>query len=67
MNARETAWRVFAGELNSSSLEIKGEEEKTPSYLITPLGAKLNRILIAGVLLVQENPDRKSTRLNSSH
>ena len=55
MNARETAWRVFAGELNSSSLEIKGEEEKSPSYLITPLGAKLNRILIAGVLLDKEN------------
>ncbi|MDD4185893.1 MAG: glycerol dehydrogenase, partial [Candidatus Methanomethylophilaceae archaeon] len=55
MNARETAWRVFAGELNSSSLEIKSEEEKSPSYLITPLGAKLNRILIAGVLLDKEN------------
>ena len=55
MNARETAWRVFAGELNSSSLEIKGEEEKSPSYLVTPLGAKLNRILIAGVLLDKEN------------
>ncbi len=55
MNARETAWRVFAGELNSSSLEIKSEEEKSPSYLVTPLGAKLNRILIAGVLLDKEN------------
>ena len=55
MNARETAWRVFAGELNSSSLEIKSEEEKSPSYLITRLGAKLNRILIAGVLLDKEN------------
>lgn len=55
MNARETAWRVFAGELNSSSLELKGEEEKTPSYLVTPLGAKLNRILITGVLLDKEN------------
>ena len=55
MNARETAWRVFAGELNSSSLEIKSEEEKSPSYLVTPLGAKLNRILITGVLLDKEN------------
>ena len=55
MNARETAWRVFAGELNSSSLEMKSEEEKSPSYLVTPLGAKLNRILITGVLLDKEN------------
>jgi len=52
---RETAWRVFAGELNSSSLERKGEEEKSPTYLITPLGTKLNRVLIAGVLLEKQN------------
>ena len=35
---REVAWRVFAGEFNSSRLEIKGEGEKVPSYLVTPLG-----------------------------
>ena len=28
MNARETAWRVFATELNSSTLEIKATEEE---------------------------------------
>lgn len=50
MNARETAWRIFATELNSSTLEIKATEEKTPSYIVTPLGAKVNRVLIAGVL-----------------
>lgn len=55
MNARETAWRVFAGELNSSSLEKKGADEKSPSYLITPLGAMINRVMIAGVLLEKEN------------
>ncbi|MCL2786506.1 MAG: glycerol dehydrogenase [Methanomassiliicoccaceae archaeon] len=55
MILRETAWRVFAGELNSSSLERKGEEEKSPTYLITPLGTKLNRVLIAGVLLEKQN------------
>lgn len=55
MNPRETAWRVFATELNSSTLEIKATEEKTPSYIVTPLGAKINRILIAGVLTEKEN------------
>ena len=55
MIQRETAWRVFAGELNSSALEKKGDEEKSPTYLITPLGTKLNRILIAGVLLEKQN------------
>ena len=55
MNARETAWRVFATELNSSTLEIKATEEKMPSYIISPLGAKINRVLITGVLTEKEN------------
>ncbi len=55
MNARETAWRVFASELNSSTLEIKAQEEKMPSYVVSPLGAKINRVLIAGVMTEKEN------------
>jgi len=46
---------MFAGELNNSSLERKGDEEKSPTYLITPLGTKTNRVLIAGVLLEKQN------------
>lgn len=53
--AREAAWRIFAGELNSSSLEKKGDDEKSPSYLITPLGAMVNRVMITGVLTEKEN------------
>ncbi len=55
MNAREMAWRVFASELNSSTVEIKATEEKMPSYVISPLGAKINKVLIAGVLTEKEN------------
>jgi RPA family protein len=55
MIVRETAWRIFAGELNSSTLEQKGEGEKDPSYLVTPLGAMVNRVLVAGVLTEKEN------------
>lgn len=47
---RETAWRVFAGEFNDSTVEIKGEGEMSPSYVVTPLGAKINRVFIIGVL-----------------
>lgn len=47
---RETAWKVFAGEYNDSTVEIKGEGEMTPSYIVTPLGAKVNRLFIIGVL-----------------
>ena len=52
---RETAWRVFAGEYNDSTFEIKGEGEMTPSYIVTPLGAKVNRVFIIGVLTDVEN------------
>lgn len=50
MNQREVAWRVFAEEYNSSTLEHAGEGEKPVSYVITPLGAKINRMLIVGVV-----------------
>ena len=50
MNQREVAWRVFAEEYNSSTLEHTSEGEKPVSYIITPLGAKINRMLIVGVV-----------------
>jgi len=52
---RQTAWRVFAGEFNDSTVEIKSEEEMTPSFVVTPLGAKVNRVFIIGVLTDVEN------------
>jgi len=52
---RQTAWRIFAGEFNDSNVEIKGEGEMTPSFVITPLGAKVNRLFIIGVLTDVEN------------
>ncbi|HUT26760.1 MAG TPA: glycerol dehydrogenase [Methanomassiliicoccales archaeon] len=55
MISREVAWRIFAAEFNSSSYEIKGEGEKAPSFLISPLGAKINRVFIVGVLTDNEN------------
>lgn len=50
MNVREVAWRVFAEEYNSSVLEHTGEGEKPVSYVITPLGAKVNRMFVVGVV-----------------
>ncbi len=51
MNAREVAYRVFAGEIAGSSLEVKGDDEAAPSYLITPLGLMVNRVFVAGRLM----------------
>ncbi len=47
---REQAWRIFASEYNDSTVEIEGTGEKTPSYIITPLGCKVNRLFTIGVL-----------------
>ncbi len=55
MMTREVAWRVFASEYNSSTLEIKGEGEKAPSYVVTPLGAMVNRIFIVGLITDLQN------------
>ncbi|HOB38997.1 MAG TPA: glycerol dehydrogenase [Methanomassiliicoccaceae archaeon] len=55
MKAREPAWRVFASEFNASTLGIKGEGEKAPSYVVTPLGAMVNRLFIVGILTDIQN------------
>jgi len=47
---REVAWRVFASEYNDSTVEIKGEGEMAPSYIVTPLGAKINMSESGGLL-----------------
>ncbi|MFW6040416.1 MAG: RPA family protein [Thermoplasmatota archaeon] len=52
---REVAWRIFAGEYNQSTLETEGVEERSPSYVVTPLGAKINRLYLVGVLTETEN------------
>ena len=53
--SRETAFRVFSKELNSSVRSVKGNEEMSPTYVITPLGTMINRVLIAGVITEIEN------------
>ncbi len=52
---REVAWRVFAAEFNDSSIKIEGQEEMSPGYLISPLGARMNRVFVVGVVTDLEN------------
>jgi len=52
---REIAWRVFAGEFNDATKEVSDGGERSPSYVVTPLGAKINRLFIVGVLTDVEN------------
>jgi RPA family protein len=46
---REVAHRAFAQEFNAARTEIKGQGEKDPSFVVTPLGAKVNRLHVVGV------------------
>ena len=59
---REPSWRIFAAEYNDSNHVIHGKEEKAPKYVITPLGAKVNRLFIVGVLTDVENIGKEGIR-----
>jgi RPA family protein len=50
VSGREPAWRVFAGELAASLEEDRGTGERAASFVVSPLGARMNRVLLAGML-----------------
>lgn len=52
---REIAWRIFAYEFNISNLYTNEGEERAPNYIMTPTGAKCNRLFIIGVVTEVEN------------
>jgi len=54
MALRELAWRVTARELESSLEEEKGEGERPVAHLLSPFGARMNRVLLAGTLTPPE-------------
>ncbi len=58
MARREAAWRVSARELESSLEEERGTGEREASYLLSPFGARMNRVLIAGSLSPAESIGR---------
>jgi len=52
---REAAHRIFAVEYNRSEHEDRGMEDNAPNYLITPLGDRVNRIYLIGVMMSKTN------------
>lgn len=63
---REFAYWIIARELRDSVvLEDNPEEERSKPYVITPLGSKIRRVLIAGKV-TQKNPDENMTRMTVS-
>ncbi|QCW02707.1 hypothetical protein [Natrinema pallidum] len=48
---REIAYRLFAAEYDDASLSYaESDEERAPNYVITPTGARLNRVFVVGTL-----------------
>jgi len=47
---RQPAWHMLASEFGESSLHEKGSGEFDPSFVITKLGAKANRLIVAGLI-----------------
>ena len=48
---REIAYRLFAAEYDDASLSYaESDEERAPNYVITPTGARLNRVFAVGTL-----------------
>jgi len=54
--AREVARRIFASELRDSDLSFReNEDQYAPLYLITPTGARCNRVMLVGTLTEKDN------------
>ncbi|MDP6333697.1 MAG: hypothetical protein QF479_03600 [Candidatus Poseidoniaceae archaeon] len=47
---RQSAWHMLASEFGESTLNEKGSGEFDPSFVITKLGSKVNRVIVAGLL-----------------
>lgn len=62
MTRREPAWRVTARELEGANEEERGEGDRVASYLITPWGGRLNRVLVGGTLSPAEPVGRDPTQ-----
>ena len=58
MTGREPAWRVLAHEFQASIEEEKGTGERAAGYVLSPLGARMNRVLAVGTLSPPESVGR---------
>jgi hypothetical protein len=59
---REVAQRVFAGEYNEARHSYKESGDRSPSFVVTPYGAKVNRLFAVGVLTSVEGVGQTGDR-----
>jgi hypothetical protein len=60
---REVAHRLFAAEFDDASLSYsESDEERAPNYVVTPTGARVNRLFVVGVLTEVEAVNEETLR-----
>ncbi|QKY19534.1 hypothetical protein B4589_003765 [Halolamina sp. CBA1230] len=60
---REIARRLFAAEFDDATLSYsESDEERAPNYVVTPTGARVNRLFAVGVLTEIEQVNEDSLR-----
>jgi RPA family protein len=60
---REIARRLFAAEFDDATLSYsESDEERAPNYVVTPTGARVNRLFAVGVLTEVEAVNEDSLR-----
>src|SRR5581483_10429503 len=52
---REVAQRVFAAEFNAAAHSFKESGDRSPTFVVSPFGAKVNRLFAVGVLTSTES------------
>jgi len=60
---REVAHRVFAAEFDDAEFSYsESDEERAPNYVVTPTGARVNRLFVVGVLTELEQVNEEVLR-----
>jgi len=59
---REVAQRVFAAEFNAATHKYKESGERSPTFAVSPFGAKVNRLFAVGVLTSVEGVGQAGDR-----
>src|SRR5438552_17078616 len=59
---RQVAQRVFAAEFNAAAHHVKEEGTYGPSFVVSPFGAKVNRLFAVGVLTTVEGVGQTGDR-----
>ena len=60
---REVAYRLFAAEFDDSEFDYsESDEERAPNYVVTPTGARVNRLFAVGVLTEVEDVNPEMVR-----